>query len=60
MVLAPPINESTLLWISSFPEKSGFGNFSPHITIGYGEIDVFSFPEEFAVSDIALCHRLAL
>jgi len=56
MVLAPPISESTLLWISSFREKSAFGNFSPHITIGYGEIGVFSFPEEFAVSDIALCH----
>ena len=56
MLLTPPISESTLLWISSFPEKSAFGNFSPHITIGYGKIGFFSFPEEFTVSDIALCH----
>ena len=56
MLLAPPVGESTLRWISNYPEKSGFENFFPHITIGYGEIGVFSFPEEFSVSKLALCH----
>ncbi len=56
MLLSPPISESTLLWISNFPEKSSFANFFPHTTIGYGKSGVFSVPEEFAVSDIALCH----
>ena len=55
MLLAPPISESTLRWITDFPEKSALVNFFPHITIGYGEIGVFSFPGEFSVSKLALC-----
>ncbi len=57
MVLSPPMaGESTLLWIKSYPEKSSFEKFSPHITIGYGEINDYSFPIEFSVSKLALCH----
>jgi 2'-5' RNA ligase len=57
MVLSPPIaGESTLLWIKSYPEKSAFKNFFPHITIGYGQIDNFSFAAEFTASKLALCH----
>jgi len=48
--------ESTLDWIKNYPEKSSFEKFSPHITIGYGEINNFSFPIIFAVSKLALCH----
>jgi len=57
MVLSPPMaSESTLLWIKNYPEKSSFEKFFPHITIGYGEINDYSFPIEFAVSKLALCH----
>jgi 2'-5' RNA ligase len=57
MVLSPPMaSESTLAWIKNYPEKSSFEKFSPHITIGYGEINDYSFPIEFAVSKLALCH----
>ena len=57
MVLSPPTTgESTLLWINNYPEKSAFDNFFPHITIGYGQIDDFSFASEFTVSKLALCH----
>jgi 2'-5' RNA ligase len=57
MVLSPPeTGESTLLWIKNYPEKSSFENFFPHITIGYGQISDFSYPIEFTVSKIALCH----
>jgi 2'-5' RNA ligase len=57
MVLSPPLaSESTLAWIKNYPEKSSFEKFSPHITIGYGEINDYSFPIEFAVSKLALCH----
>jgi len=57
MVLSPPMaSESTLAWIKNYPEKSSFGKFLPHITIGYGEINDYSFPIEFAVSKLALCH----
>jgi len=50
------VEESTLLWIKSYPAKSSFSNFSPHITIGYGEMNNFSFPIKFGVSRLALCH----
>lgn len=51
------VEESTLLWIRNYREKSSFDKFFPHITIGYGELgDYFSFPIKFAVSKLALCH----
>jgi len=50
------IGESTLLWIKNYLEKSSFANFSPHITIGYGEIENLSFPIKFTASKLALCH----
>ena len=57
MVLPPPIaGKSTLLWIKNYPEKSAFENFFPHITIGYGQTDDFSFPAKFTASKLALCH----
>jgi len=50
------VSESTLAWIKNYPEKSSFERFFPHITIGYGEINDYSFPIEFTVSKLALCH----
>ncbi len=47
MVLSPPgTSESTLAWIKSYSEKSSFEKFFPHITIGYGEINDYSFPPQ--------------
>jgi 2'-5' RNA ligase len=57
MVLSPPMaDESTLLWIKDYPENSSFDKFFPHITIGYGQINDFSFPIRFTGSKLALCH----
>ncbi len=56
MITGAEVDESTLLWIKNYPEKSSFSNFSPHITIGYGEMNNFSFPIKFGVSKLALCH----
>jgi 2'-5' RNA ligase len=57
MVLSPPTaDESTLLWIKNYPDKSAFSNFSPHITIAYGQLGEFSFSAEFQASKLALCH----
>ncbi len=57
MLLSPPMaGESTLAWIKSYPEKSSFEKFFPHITIGYGEINNFSFPIKLSASKLALCH----
>ncbi len=50
------ISESTLDWIKNYPEKSSFEKFFPHITIGYGEIDNFSYPIKINCSKLALCH----
>ena len=57
MVLSPPpASEATLLWIKDYPEKSSFERFSPHITLGYGQMDDVSFPTKFTASRLALCH----
>lgn len=50
------VGESTLLWIKNYAEKASFGNFLPHITIGYGEIERVTFPITFAASKLALCY----
>ena len=50
------VSESTLLWIREYREKSSFANFSPHITIGYGQMENMLFPMEFVASRLALCH----
>ena len=50
------VAQTTLLWIENYAEKSSFANFLPHITIGYGQIAGQSFPIQFAVSKLALCH----
>lgn len=57
MLLSPQVvGKSTLLWITNYPEKSAFDNFFPHITIGYGQADDFTFTAEFTASKLALCH----
>jgi hypothetical protein len=35
------------------PDKE---NCLPHITIGYGQVDDFTFTAEFTASKLALCH----
>ncbi|MBN2180531.1 MAG: hypothetical protein JW715_01360 [Sedimentisphaerales bacterium] len=50
------VGNSTLLWIKNYPKQSSYENFSPHITLGYGEIELESFPSGFLVSKLALCH----
>lgn len=50
------VAETTLQWIKNYREESSFEKFFPHITIGYGELDSFSYSADFAVSRLALCH----
>ncbi len=52
----PVVSQSTLSWIKNYPEKSSFEHFFPHITVGYGRINDFSFPVEFTATQLALCH----
>ncbi len=57
MVLsAQPVDSATLYWIRSYGSKSSFGGFSPHITIGYGQLDIVFRPTEFTASTLVLCH----
>jgi 2'-5' RNA ligase len=50
------IAESTLLWIKNYRQKSSFENFSPHITLGYGQANELPRPIKFAAPKLALCH----
>lgn len=51
------VTETTLDWVRNYPQKAGGDRFSPHITLGYGQVEcAFSLPVTFAVERLALCH----
>jgi len=56
MVAGGKAGRTTLQWIANFPEKGSYSNFSPHITIGYGELQDIELPRDFAVARLAICH----
>jgi hypothetical protein len=56
MIAGGQPSPSTLQWMQNYPTKSSHSNFSPHITIGYGNLPDRSLPAHFAVSHLALCH----
>lgn len=56
MIYGQEVAWTTLAWIRDYPEKAGFENFFPHITVGYGEASDASFPTEFTASKLALFH----
>jgi mannose-6-phosphate isomerase-like protein (cupin superfamily)/2'-5' RNA ligase len=57
MIADDAVAESTLAWIRDFPQKAAFEQFSPHITLGYGDAKTDkSFPITLTVAQLALCH----
>jgi 2'-5' RNA ligase len=56
MITGGRVGESTLDWIRHYFDKAAYDNFLPHITIGYGEMEDRIMPENFAVSQLAICH----
>jgi 2'-5' RNA ligase len=56
MIAGGVAGPSTLQWIRNYPVKSSHSNFSPHITIGYGDLPDRELPADFAVSRLAMCH----
>jgi len=50
------VEDITLGWIRNYTQKSSFKNFSPHITIGFGEIENINLPIKFIASKLVLCH----
>lgn len=55
-----PIDAFTTTYIREFATQSAYGNFSPHITLGYGDATEdfleFSFPLPFLCTSAAICH----
>lgn len=56
MIAGGQASASTLGWIENYFVKSAYSNFSPHITVGYGDLPDRPLPCDFAVSHIAICH----
>ncbi len=56
LLLSEKADESTLLWIKNFPVNSSFKKYYPHITLGYGQLENFPFPDDCKVSKLAICH----
>lgn len=56
MIAGGHANASTLGWIENYYVKSAYSNFSPHITVGYGDLADRPLPRDFAVSHLAICH----
>ncbi|KUG20610.1 MAG: 2'-5' RNA ligase family protein [Methanomicrobiaceae archaeon] len=54
------VTESSLDCVRRFFEHSSFGHYSPHITLGFGELagplPGLSFPLQFHVPKAAVCH----
>jgi 2'-5' RNA ligase len=51
-----PIADSSVDWVRTYRQKSAFGNFVPHITIGLGKTQVLATPVGFTTSKLAVCH----
>jgi len=56
MLCSGKASDSSLSWIATYPLKSSFENFYPHITIGYGQIEPPPMPIDFTAGELALCH----
>jgi len=56
MVAGGRAGQTTLQWIKDYPAKSSYDSFSPHITVGYGDLPDRVLPVDFAVSRLAICH----
>jgi len=54
------IDEFTTGYVRDFSKRSAYGNYSPHITLGYGDARYdfleFSFPLPFLCTSAAICH----
>jgi len=57
MIYDNVVSGTTLDWIRTYPEKASYERFSPHMTLGYGQVPPgLSFPIPFRVTRLALCH----
>ena len=56
MLFDDDVADSTLVWIKNYRENASFGNFYPHITLGYGKAQYKKLPIKFKPEKIAICH----
>lgn len=49
------VEPGIVTYVNSFKEKSSFENYNPHITIGFGKIEL-KVPQYFEASRLAICH----
>ena len=56
MLFDHQVELSTLIWIKDYREKSSFSHFFPHITLGYGEIEISTPRLTFNAESLAVCH----
>jgi 2'-5' RNA ligase len=57
MIYSPPVvDKLTLGWINGYLKNSSFEKFKPHITTGFGKVDLVATPISFSASKLALCH----
>ncbi|MEX2054942.1 MAG: 2'-5' RNA ligase family protein [Candidatus Andersenbacteria bacterium] len=53
----PPVSEITLTWVNGFIKHSSYQHFSPHITLGLGELPTpVTTSRSFGATTLALCH----
>lgn len=50
------IHDLTIDYIRRFPISSSFENFTPHITVGTGDMELKVGPSSFLCDELALCH----
>jgi len=51
------VADTTQDWVRDYPRQAAYEQFSPHITLGYGQAKPeFSFPVAFTAARLALCH----
>jgi len=57
MLYSKPTPEAVSLhWIRTYPTKSSFENFTPHLTIGCGETSSGEYSIKFTAVRLAICH----
>jgi len=51
-----PARAADVLWVTTFRLRSAYARYSPHVTLGHGDLPDGVEPFEFSVSHLAVCH----
>jgi len=57
MLFNPPeVNKLSLHWVNGFLQNSVGESYTPHITLGLGDVEGVDYPIKFRASRLAVCH----